>query len=296
MPVPVLLLLSRPSLDAEPLVAGAPPHASVDSRVAHINVLDLGVTRGDGIFETISVAAGHPQALEPHLARFARSAAMLDLPAPDPEAWRAAIHAAIAEHEPVAEGLLKTILTRGIEGGSSPTGWIYMEQSGDFRAAREQGIRVVTLDRGYASTVPVHAPWLLQGAKTLSYAVNRAALREAARRGADDVVFTTSDGFLLEGPTSTLVLRSGARLRTPPSEFGILEGTTQASVFAFAESRGMATSVEPLTPADLAEADAAWLMSSVRHAAPIRELDGTPRAVDAALTRDINAYLMARVD
>lgn len=296
MPVPVLVLLNRPSLDAPALVAGAKPHASVDPGAAQVNVLDLGVTRGDGIFETISVAAGRPQALEPHLARFTRSAAMLDLPAPDLDAWREAISTAIAEHEPVAEGLLKTILTRGVEGGSAPTGWVYMEQSGDFRAAREDGIRVVTLDRGYASTVPQGAPWLLQGAKTLSYAVNRAALREAARRGADDVIFTTSDGFLLEGPTSTLVLRSGDRLLTPPTEFGILLGTTQASVFAYAEARGMATAVEPLTPRDLAAADAAWLLSSVRHAAPIRELDGLPREVDTTLTRDINEHLLARLN
>ncbi len=289
------MLLNRPSLDADPLDAAAPPHASLDPRSPSVNVLDLGVTRGDGIFETISVASGRPQALEPHLARFARSATMLELPAPDLDAWRAAILAAIDQHDPVPEAMLKTVLTRGVEGASAPTGWVYLEQSADFRAARAEGIRVVTLDRGYPSTVQQSAPWLLQGAKTLSYAVNRAALREAARRGADDVIFTTTDGYVLEGPTSTLVLRAGRELVTPPTDFGILPGTTQASIFEYAESVGLATAVKPLTPRDLATSDAAWLVSSVRHAAPIRELDGVARDIDTALTGDINAHLLARV-
>ena len=42
-------------------------------------------------------------------------------------------------------------------------------------------------------------PWLLPGAKTLSHAVNMAALRHAERHGSGDVVFVSSDGFILEG-------------------------------------------------------------------------------------------------
>lgn len=300
MPAPVLLLLNRPSLHAEAHEPGGFAYMSVDPSSDRVNVLDLGITRGDGIFETISVARGYAQALQPHLERFRRSAAMLDLPEPDLDTWRIAIAAAIEQHASVHasvdEATLKTILTRGVEGGSIPTGWAYLEQSADFRDARERGIRVVTLDRGYPSTIQASAPWLLQGAKTLSYAVNRAALREAARRDADDVIFTSSDGFLLEGPTSTLVLRVGDRLVTPCTDLGILVGTTQASIFEFAEQRGMGTGYEALTVQDLRAADAAWLVSSVRHAAPLRAVDGEERAVDTELTAAINAHLLARVD
>lgn len=265
-----------------------------DVTQAQVSVLDVGVTRGDGIFETISIGAGHPQALDAHLDRFARSARMLDLPEPDLGLWRdavAAVAARLAEHE---EAWVKTVLTRGIEGQPMPTGWAYGTVSPSFRRERTDGIDVVLLDRGLRSDAPATSPWLLAGAKTLSYAVNRAAVREAQRRGADDVIFTSTDGFLLEGPTSTVVLRQGDLLRTPPDSVGILPGTTQADLFAAADQWGLTTAVEPLTPDDLHAADAAWLVSSVRHAAPVRSVDGTARAVDAVLTAAMNGFLRSR--
>jgi 4-amino-4-deoxychorismate lyase len=169
---------------------------------------------------------------------------------------------------------------------------VYGAHSGGFAAARTEGIRVVLLDRGYRHDVQSTAPWLLQGAKTLSYAVNRAVAREAARRGADDVVFVSSDGYLLEGPTSTLVYRRGSTLYTPGPDLGILDGTTQASLFRYAASVGLASSLELATPDILRSADAAWLVSSVRLAAPIRSLDGVPFPVDAGLSAEFNRYLL----
>src|SRR5690606_30109253 len=95
------------------------------------------------------------------------------------------------------------------EGGDAPSGWAFGAPSPDFSAARTAGIRIVLLDRGYRHDIAQTSPWLLAGAKTLSYAVNRAAFREAARRGADDSLFVSSDGYLLEGPVSTLIIRRG---------------------------------------------------------------------------------------
>ena len=60
--------------------------------------MDLGLTRGDGVFETISVVDGHPQALDPHLQRLAHSATLLDLAEPDLDVWRRAVLAGIETH------------------------------------------------------------------------------------------------------------------------------------------------------------------------------------------------------
>jgi 4-amino-4-deoxychorismate lyase len=282
-------------------------HFPADVAAPQLSILDLGATRGDGVFETISLGNGNLQALEPHLARFAHSAAMLDLPTPDAAQWRAAIvevasHLASAADGPVDEGFVKIVMTRGVEGGSGallpgatvPTGWALAAIAPDHAPARRDGIRVVLLDRGYRHDIAQTSPWLLAGAKTLSYAINRGVFREAARRGADDALFISSDGYLLEAAVSNVVLKRGQTLLTPRTDQGILAGTTQADVFTWASARGFATEYALLTVDDLQNADAAWLVSSGRHAAPIRAIDGVERAIDAALTSEINAYLHAR--
>jgi 4-amino-4-deoxychorismate lyase len=284
-------------------------HYPADVAAPQLSVLDLGATRGDGIFETISLGNGHLQALEPHLARFAHSAAMLDLPTPDAAQWRAAIvevtsRLVSASGEPVDEGFVKIVMTRGVEGGSgsvlpdatAPTGWALAAVAPDHTPARRDGIRVVLLDRGYRHDIAQTSPWLLAGAKTISYAINRGVFREAARRGADDALFISSDGYLLEAAVSNLVLKRGQTMLTPRTDLGILAGTTQADVFAWASGQGFATEYALLTVDDLTNADAAWLVSSGRHAAPIRAVDGVERAIDAELTSEINAFLHARTE
>ncbi|PZO57376.1 MAG: aminodeoxychorismate lyase [Leifsonia xyli] len=290
----VLAILNQPSRDAAPHDPAADAFTWAKPLEEHLQVQDLGITRGDGVFETITVVDGRPQALEAHLARFGHSAAMLDLPAPDPDAWRQAIEAVCARLDPVREAFAKTVLTRGVEGTDRPTGWVYAAPSVDSTAARTEGISVVVLDRGYRHDVERTSPWLLQGAKTLSYAVNMAALREAARRGADDALFVSSDGYVLEGTRANLILKVGDRLVTPRTDIGILAGTTQADVFRFAEQAGIETAYELVTLADLQAADALWLVSSVRQAAPIRSVNGDTRAIDADLTDRINEFLLAR--
>jgi 4-amino-4-deoxychorismate lyase len=292
----VLAILNRPSQDAPAHAPGAPAFHFADASAPQLSVLDLGATRGDGIFETISVGYGKPQALEHHLRRFAASARTLALPEPDLDAWREAILAAVAELAPADESYAKTVLTRGIEGDDKPTGWVYASPSPDYSRVRVEGVRVVLLDRGYRHDIEATAPWLLAGAKTLSYAVNRAVAREAARREADEVVFVSSDGVLLEGPTSTLVLRRGNVLLTPGTGLGILDGTTQANVFRYAESQGLETGFELAGPDALTGADAAWLVSSVRLAAPIRAVDGVELGIDHEFTAALNNYLKRLVE
>lgn len=268
----------------------------VDPTSPALSVGELSTQRGDGIFESIGVVHGHAQEVTAHLDRLAHSAQLCDLPAPHVEQWRQAVALAAAESPADGEGVIKLILSRGVEHGPAPTAWVTAAQAADFSAPRTRGIRVVTLDRGYDSEAPARAPWLLLGAKTLSYAVNMAAIREAKRRGADDAIFVSSDGFVLEAPTATVVLRKGDRFVTPEPTGAILHGTTQLSLFEHLSAQGHEVAYETIPVSDLAKADAAWLLSSVRLAAPITEIDGIPIPVDAELTASINSYLLSPRD
>ena len=269
--------------------------ATVDPSAPALTVGELSTQRGDGIFESIGVVDGHAQEVEPHLQRLAHSAALCDLPTPHLAQWRQAIARAAAACGP-GESVIKLILSRGIEHGPTPTAWVTSSTAADFTDARTRGIQVVTLDRGYDIDASARAPWLLMGAKTLSYAVNMAALREAHRRGADDAIFVSSDGFVLEAPTASLILRRGDTFVTPAPHGGILHGTTQLSLFDHLAAQGLDTAYETIPVADLAGSDAAWLVSSVRLAAPISRIDGKSVPMDVAFTASINDYLRSPRD
>lgn len=267
----------------------------VDATAPALSVGELSTQRGDGIFESIGVVDAHPQEVSAHLERLVHSARVCDLPTPNVEQWRAAV-AVAASHCGPGESVIKLILSRGIDHGPAPTAWITASAAADFAGVRAQGVRVVTLDRGLDSGAPERAPWLLLGAKTLSYAVNMAALREAHRRGADDAIFLSSDGIVLEAPTASVLVRMGDRFVTPAPTGGILHGTTQMSVFDYLQRRGFETAYERMPASALTSPDAAWLVSSVRLAAPITAIDGRQVPVDADLSADINRYLLSPRD
>jgi 4-amino-4-deoxychorismate lyase len=137
------------------------------------------------------------------------------------------------------------------------------------------------------------APWLLGGAKTVSYAVNMASLRWAATQGAEEVLWVSSDGYALEAPTASLVWLAGENLWTvPPERTGILAGTTARWLLDHAASLGFAAGERLIRPAELADAAGVWLVSSVRGAVEVRALDGVARkpAAETAALQDLLGF------
>ncbi|MGH3451322.1 MAG: aminotransferase class IV, partial [Haloechinothrix sp.] len=119
-----------------------------DPDVPHIRVDDLGLMRGDGVFETVLVVDGRARELTPHLERLERSAAMLDLPVPDRASWELVFQRVIENWSGSREMALKLVYTRGVEGvEGSPTGFaLGFEIDAKILRAREEGIAVITLD------------------------------------------------------------------------------------------------------------------------------------------------------
>jgi 4-amino-4-deoxychorismate lyase len=262
----------------------------VDPTAPQLRADDLGVVRGDGCFETIRVRPdGGLDDLDLHLERMQRSMAALDLPAIDPAAWRELAAVMVAGRSGRQEGVLRLIVTRGPDEAGPPTAFGLLSAiSARQLHERRHGVSVTTLSRGLTADATVEAPWLLGGVKAISYAVNMAALRYARAAGADDAIFVSADGQLLEAPTATVVWLSAGVLRTPPVRpLGILDSVSTRRLFANAAAEGFGTEVERGTVADLHAADGVWLLSSVRVAAAVTSLDGKPLATDPATTAKV---------
>ena len=254
-----------------------------DPQAPLLHADDLAAVRGDGIFETLLIRDGRPCLLEAHLGRLTQSATMMDLPAPELPRWRAAVGVAVAAVarrrrrrgraaagvQPWTRERFTADSVRDHRRGACP---------GGRRAQR--GVAAVTLARGLSAEGASEMPWLLAGAKTLSYAVNMAALRHAERHGAGDVIFVGSDGLILEGPRSTVVIATDLggtpALLTPPPWYPILRGTTQQALFEVARNKGYDCDYRALRPADLFAAQGVWLVSSITLAARVHTLDGKP--------------------
>lgn len=253
---------------------------------------DLGLTRGDGCFDALRVVVDshgtRVDHLQRHLMRFAQSSSAMQLPGLDLDAWQELINQALAAWTVPGEAVLKLLRTRGPEHwAAAPTELLTITPAADSSAARA-GIHAITLNRGYSADAFAEAPWLLGGVKTLSYGINVAARREAAHRGADEAIFVSADGYLLEAPTAGLVIAADDRLwTTPTAGTGILRSITVEVIMEEASRRGVDAQESLFTPADLAGIDGLWTASAIRGVLPVLSVDGVALPHNPALTAEL---------
>jgi 4-amino-4-deoxychorismate lyase len=259
---------------------------------------DLGPMRGDGVFETMHVRAGTTWLLDEHLARMARSAQLTQLSLPPSAALAELVATAVAAWPASDEGALRLVCTRGREDVPDGPATVFASVSAIpdlVLQARRDGIAVVTASLGtpaVTAVTPEASPWLLRGAKTLSYAINMASQRWAASTGADDVLWVSSDGYALEAPTSSLVWLVRGVLGTVPADpTGILPGITARYLLDHASSLGVDVAERMISLPELAGVDGAWFTSSVRGLAALRSLDGHPLPAMPEMTERIRTLL-----
>lgn len=285
----------------QPVLAMVDPGAErvsvADASAAHLRVDDLSAQRGDGIFETMLVVEGLRQQEAWHFDRFVKSARALDLPEPGWQLWKSALDTVIEDFRnanPAARVFgVRYVLSRGIDGADRPHGWVSTVPIPDSYAAQaDAGLAVTGLDAGFDAYLGAAAPWLLQGAKTLSYAGRMAATRYAKKGGFDEALFFSHDGLALEFPTANLIVARDRRLMTPAPEAGLLHGTTQRAIFLRARAIGWACDYVDLRRGDIEAADGAWIVSSIRTAMPVIRLDDSELAFDAELNREVRSLAL----
>ncbi|MEW2443535.1 aminotransferase class IV [Micromonospora marina] len=253
---------------------------------------DRGVLHGDGLFETLHLRDGRQWLRDAHLARLRAGAAAIDLPLPPDAALVELLDAVCAGWPAHTEGALRLVCTRGPENGGPPTVYATLgEVPASARLARRDGVTVATLPLGVAARSRPELLWLPSGVKSISYALSTAARRWAQRSGVDDVLWVSTDGYVLEGPTANVVWLIGGRLLTvPAARTGILPGVTAHHLLSRAGELGLDAGEHLPTVPDLHEAEAVWLTSSLRGPVEVTTLDGIPRP-SSPLTQRIQTLL-----
>lgn len=234
--------------------------ASVNGKIgptaeATVPLRDDGLYRGDGAFEVIKLYAGRPFALSEHVERLTQSAASLELEF-DVGGLSREIDALLAEFGD-ADGQLRLIVTRGGQ-----------------RLAMTEPLPEYG-ETATVATIPYMPTVILNGVKSLSYAANMQATRLAKGHGADEAIFVTPDGTILESPTSTIFWVSDGALRTTALDAGVLDSITRRRLLAELDVEEGTWQVD-----DLHGASEAFLASTAREIQGISAVDG--QSLDAA--------------
>lgn len=255
----------------------------VDAEAPHLSVFDRGFQLGDGVFETLRARGGSPTELGEHLARLRISADGLGIELPpgteaDLERGIAELLAAETLDGPAGDASIRITVSRGtvrsrglLPTGENPTptiaiqAWAVAPPPAGHLA---DGLHVVT------SSVRRDPENPLAALKTTSRADYVFARLEARRAGADDAIFLTIDGHLSEATSANVFLVRGDELATPALACAILPGTTRSWILDWATTNGLRATEGWLATRELAEADEAFLSSSVAGILPVTRFDG----------------------
>jgi branched-chain amino acid aminotransferase len=112
-------------------------------------------------------------------------------------------------------------------------------------------------------------------------------LARARAQGFDEIICVNSDAEVTEGAVSTFLFRIDGKWVTTPLSSGVLPGVQRGIAI---ERCGVG--VQLLKRIDLALVDAAFVISSLKIALSVSEIDGLPMKIDAdcaALEADIRA-------
>jgi 4-amino-4-deoxychorismate lyase len=266
----------------------------VDGQPAELlSVKDRGLAYGDGLFETIVVAAGQASLLERHLSRLAEGCVRLHIPVD-----MALLKAELLEFsQQLGDGVAKLIVTRGdgqrgyappepaqprriLQGAAKP---LYPPRNA------EQGVRLFP-----CATRLAEQP-LLAGLKHLNRLEQ--VLARAEWQGVEPAEGLMLDAFgrVIEGVYSNLfIVRDGQLVTADLTRCGVA-GVMRAELLAQAAASGITCQVRDIEFAELLAADEVFLCNSVYGVWPVSALQTHDWPV-GPLTRKLQAIARDLLD
>ncbi|MDR6225973.1 aminotransferase class IV [Desmospora profundinema] len=238
---------------------------------------DRGSLLGDGLFETFRVERGVPLLLEKHMDRLMEGTRILRFArVPAREELAAGIRRAIAVNE-IDGGYLRLTLTRG-RGGlaqpltelTDPAWWVEARPLALDPRVKERGVTAVIASTRLYPDTP------LRRVKSLSFLENVLAKQEARDRGAQEALFLTTDGDVMEGASANLFLVKEGILSTPSLDRGPLPGVVRSWVLETAVRLDLAVEERRVKREELDEADELFLTNSTWGPFPCVAVNGSP--------------------
>ncbi len=236
---------------------------------ALISPFDRGLLYGDGFFETTRIESARAMFLDRHLARLEKACHLTGWsPLPNIQELKEAVKSLIQMNK-VDTGYLRISLTRGPHNGlltdlRAETPTVLIEAKAMELTPLSSPSPFTIIKSKY--TINENAPNV--AFKTLSYQGNMLALAEGRQKGADEVFFLNSAGFLTEGAISNLFWVKKGELYTPDVECGLLPGITRDIIIEIGS--GITNVHKGYFPEQaLRNADAAFCTNSLRGIVPV---------------------------
>lgn len=260
---------------------------------AALNVADLAILRGFGIFDYFRYADEKPHFIEDHLDRFFRSAKLLDLEMPvSRDELRAAVHGLIKRNGE-ASGGIRFVLTGGYSlDGYTPTTPNLVAMAYPFK-----GPSAEQYDQGVAVHLH-HYERQLPEVKSIDYLEGIRIQPMLKTKGADYALYVDRDHNVRESDRSNFMIVREGILITPKEN--ILHGITRLHLLKLAQQLGIYTDERAISVNELKKADEAIICSSTKGAMAITQVDdetigdGRPGPVTRRLMDNWNGYVLSQ--
>ena len=260
----------------------------IPSDEANLNIADLAVQRGYGIFDFFKTIDGQPVFLEDHLDRLFRSAVLMRLELKQSRDEIRSKIKRLIESNNLNDSGIKVILT----GGFSPDGFNIAEPN---LIISQQGFQIPrTMSEKGVSILTHEYQRQFSNAKTLDYLQAIWLQPILKEKKADDVLYY-SDGLLRECPRANIfIVTKDQKVLTPES--GMLKGVTRKHVLEISGAMYV-TEARDVSLEELRNAGEVFITSTTKNILPVVQVDGyvigdgNPGEVSRTLAKEYNRII-----
>jgi len=242
-------------------------HEIIPESKASLQISDLSIQRGYGIFDFFKTIDGRPVFLEEHFDRFFRSAEQMRLPiGKDRHELKEALRVLMDKN-----GLPQSGIRMTLTGGYSPDGYTLSVPN---LVITQRPLQLPPQDYFTKGTRLVSYPHVRQmpDTKTIDYLMAIWLQPFIREKGADDVLYH-QNGIITECPRSNFfMVTADDQLVTPGHN--ILRGVIRSKLITLA-GKQFQTEERDISLTEALTAKEAFITSTTKHILPVLQLDGT---------------------